>query len=45
MGKPEINPNTYKILELKTKRTGESYMSPSDRSRQGTSRMSHNSSS
>jgi len=31
-GIPEINENTQRILEEKSKRTGESYLSPSDRS-------------
>eukprot|EP00347_Sterkiella_histriomuscorum_P007510 403348644 len=42
-GKPDINKNTYKILELKTKRTGESYIAPSERQNSG-SRILQNSS-
>eukprot|EP00347_Sterkiella_histriomuscorum_P013898 403362935 len=42
-GKPDINKNTYKILELKTKRTGESYITPSERQNSG-SRILQNSS-
>ncbi|CDW86956.1 UNKNOWN [Stylonychia lemnae] len=33
LGRPEINRNTYKILELKTRRTGESYIPPQDKNR------------
>ena len=38
LGKPEINENTQKILELKQKRTGESYISPIERSNSGSRR-------
>ena len=30
-GKPEISTNTDKILEQRTKRTGDTYLTPTDR--------------
>jgi len=45
MGKPEINDNTQKILVKKEKRTGESYMSPHERTFGNKSNMTDTNSS